>query len=139
MPPTGRVYTDQTGPFPVVSTQGIKATMILYDYDSNAILVEGITSQGKSELLRAYTTLLQRLVNSGTGTRTPPQRGGTSYTDVEKPFPVRIGLAQSKIPNSILELPPTTIGNHLEPTATIQNQPTTVRIRTAAWQLQLQQ
>jgi hypothetical protein len=63
--PTGQVFTDQTVPFPIVSTQGFKATMILYDYDSNAILVEGITSQGKTELLRAYTTLLQQLINAG--------------------------------------------------------------------------
>lgn len=56
--PTGRVYTDQTGSFPVVSSQGIKAMMVLYDYDSNAILVEGITSKGGTELLRAYKVLI---------------------------------------------------------------------------------
>ena len=82
--PTGRVYTDQTGPFPVVSTQGIKATMILYDYDSNAILVEGITSRGKSELLRAYTTLLQRLVNSGL--RPKIQRMDNEVSNIFKEF-----------------------------------------------------
>ena len=63
--PTGRVYTDQTGAFPVVSAQGIKAVMIMYDYDSNAILTEGITSRGKVELLRAYTLLFQRLQQAG--------------------------------------------------------------------------
>jgi len=63
--PMGRIFTDQTGPFPVVSAQGIKAAMILYDYDSNSILVEGITSRGKTELLRAYNVLLQRLIQAG--------------------------------------------------------------------------
>ena len=63
--PMGRVFTAQTGPFLVVSTQGNKAVMIMYDYDSNAILVEGITSRGKTELLRAYTILLQRLQQAG--------------------------------------------------------------------------
>jgi hypothetical protein len=34
----GQIYTDQTGRFPVVSSKGNKYIMILYDYDSNAIL-----------------------------------------------------------------------------------------------------
>jgi hypothetical protein len=34
----GQIYTDQTGQFPVVSVKGNKYIMILYDYDSNAIL-----------------------------------------------------------------------------------------------------
>jgi len=63
--PTGRVFTDQTGPFHIVSSQGTKAVMVLYDYDSNAILIEGITSRGKTELLRAYTHLLNRLHQAG--------------------------------------------------------------------------
>ena len=63
--PTGRVYTDQTGAFPIVSSRGVKAVMVLYDYDSNAILTEGITSRGQSELLRAYKVLHERLVAAG--------------------------------------------------------------------------
>ena len=63
--PTGRVFTDQTGTFPVVSSQGTKAVMILYDYDSNAILTEGITSRGKTELQRAYAALFSRLQQAG--------------------------------------------------------------------------
>jgi hypothetical protein len=34
----GQIYTDQTDIFPVVSSKGNKYIMILYDYDSNAIL-----------------------------------------------------------------------------------------------------
>jgi hypothetical protein len=34
----GQIYTDQTGRFPVVSSEGNKYIMVLYDYDSNAIL-----------------------------------------------------------------------------------------------------
>jgi hypothetical protein len=34
----GQIYTDQTGRFPMVSSKGDKYIMILYDYDSNAIL-----------------------------------------------------------------------------------------------------
>jgi hypothetical protein len=63
--PTGRVFTDQMGAFPVFSTQGIKAVIILYDFDSNAILTKGITSRGKTDLLLAYTLLLQCLQLAG--------------------------------------------------------------------------
>ena len=59
--PSGKIYTNQAGFFPIVSSRGIKSVIILYDYDSNAILVEGITSKGGAELLRAYT----RLKNAG--------------------------------------------------------------------------
>jgi hypothetical protein len=38
----GKIYTDQTGRFPVVSSEGYKYIMILYDYDSNAILEQPI-------------------------------------------------------------------------------------------------
>ena len=82
--PTGRVFTDQTGPFPVVSTQGIKAVMVMYDYDSNAILVEGITSRGKTELLRAYTILLQRLQQAGMHPKI--QRMDNEVSDIFKTF-----------------------------------------------------
>jgi hypothetical protein len=37
---SGRIYTDQTGCFPVTSSQGNQYILVLYDYDSNAILVE---------------------------------------------------------------------------------------------------
>jgi len=63
--PTGRIFTDQTGYFPTVSSGGVKAVMVLYDYDSNAILVEGVSSRGQAELLRAYAKLHQRLVTAG--------------------------------------------------------------------------
>jgi hypothetical protein len=63
--PTGMIYTDQTGAFPIVSSRGIKAVMLMYDYDSNAILIEGISSRGQSELLRAYQKLHQRLLDAG--------------------------------------------------------------------------
>jgi len=82
--PTGRIFTDQTGPFPVVSAQGVKAAMILYDYDSNSILVEGITSRGKTELLRAYNVLLQRLIRAGL--RPKMQRMDNEVSNIFKVF-----------------------------------------------------
>jgi hypothetical protein len=38
----GQIYTDQTRRFPVVSSKDNKYIMILYDYDSNAILAQPI-------------------------------------------------------------------------------------------------
>ena len=37
---TEKVYTDQTGRFPVRSSAGNQYILVLYDYDSNAILAE---------------------------------------------------------------------------------------------------
>jgi hypothetical protein len=37
---TGQIYTDQAGRFPTTSSGGNKYVMILYDYDSNAILAK---------------------------------------------------------------------------------------------------
>jgi hypothetical protein len=41
----GRIYTVQTGRFPVVSSKGNKYIMILYDYDSNANLTQPIKTE----------------------------------------------------------------------------------------------
>jgi hypothetical protein len=82
--PTGRVYTDQTGSFPVVSVHGTKAMMVLYDYDSNAILVEGISSKGKTELVRAYQKLLNRLITGGA--RPKIQRMDNEVSNIFKQF-----------------------------------------------------
>ena len=36
----GKVYTDQTGRFPVTSNRGYKYIRVAYDYDSNTIYAE---------------------------------------------------------------------------------------------------
>jgi len=54
---TGKVSTDQTGRFPHTSSRGSKYLMVLYAYDSNAILSEPIKSRSESELVRAYPKL----------------------------------------------------------------------------------
>ena len=63
--PTGKIYTDQTGRFPQQSSQGNNYLMVLYDYDSNAILVEPIKNRTQNELLRAYKQLHQMLTKRG--------------------------------------------------------------------------
>jgi hypothetical protein len=54
---TGKIYSNQTGCFPLTSSRGNKYVMIKYDYNYNAILAEPIKSRTENELLRAYTKL----------------------------------------------------------------------------------
>jgi hypothetical protein len=61
----GQTYTDQTGRFPVVSSKGDKYIMVLYDYDSNAILAKPIKDHTAPELLRAFQFMEQELVAKG--------------------------------------------------------------------------
>jgi hypothetical protein len=61
----GKIYTDQTGRFPVVSSKGNNYIMILYDYDSNAILAQPIKDRTVPELLRAFQVMEQELVARG--------------------------------------------------------------------------
>jgi hypothetical protein len=62
---TGKIYTNQTGKFPVLSSQGNKYIFVLYDYDSNAIMAEPIKSRTQGELTRAYKELFGQLEKRG--------------------------------------------------------------------------
>jgi hypothetical protein len=62
---SGQIYTDQTGKFPVVSRKGNKYIMIVYDYDSNAILAQPIKDRTAPELLKAFQVMEQELVDRG--------------------------------------------------------------------------
>jgi hypothetical protein len=61
----GQIYTDQTGRFPVLSSKGNKYIMILYDYESNAIMAQPIKDRTAPELLRAFQVMEQKLVARG--------------------------------------------------------------------------
>jgi hypothetical protein len=61
----GQIYMDQTGRFPVVSSKGNKHIMVLYDYDSNAILAKPIKDRTAPELLNAFQFMEQELVSRG--------------------------------------------------------------------------
>ena len=65
MAPTGKISTDQTGRFPVASSKGNRSIMVLYDYDSNAILTEPLKSHSAFELARATTKLYDYLTVRG--------------------------------------------------------------------------
>ena len=53
--PVGRVYTDQTGRFPVTLSSGNKYLCILYAYDANATLAKPIKSRKGTDILCTYT------------------------------------------------------------------------------------
>jgi hypothetical protein len=65
----GQIYTDRTGQFPVVSSKGNKYVMILYDYDSNAIMAQPIIDRTAPEFLRAFQVMEQELVARGLKTK----------------------------------------------------------------------
>jgi hypothetical protein len=58
----GQIYTEQTGIFPVAFSKGNKYIMILYDYDSNAILTQPIKDRTAPELLKAFQVMEHALV-----------------------------------------------------------------------------
>jgi hypothetical protein len=62
---TGRVYSDQTGRFPVQATTGNKYVVVVYDYDSNAILAEPIANRRDTSIRNAISKLHQRLRRAG--------------------------------------------------------------------------
>jgi hypothetical protein len=61
----GEINTDLTGRFPVMSSRGNKYIFVLYDYNSNAILVEPLQNCPGLSIVTAYTNLLDRLKKSG--------------------------------------------------------------------------
>jgi hypothetical protein len=60
-----QIYTDQTGIFTIVSSKGNKYIMVIYDYDSNAILAQPIKNRTAPELLKAFQCMEQELVAKG--------------------------------------------------------------------------
>ena len=61
----GKIYTDQTGCFPQLSSKGTKYIMIIYVYDANAILTVGLKSRMAGELVRGYQSIYQYLQTKG--------------------------------------------------------------------------
>ena len=58
-------YFDLTGQFPYTSARGFKYIFVLYDHDSNAILVEPLKTKNAGEIKNAWLKLHLRLNNSG--------------------------------------------------------------------------
>ena len=51
---TGKIFTDQTGRFPYVSTSGMTDMLVLYEYNSNCIHVEAMPSRTRYQIKPAY-------------------------------------------------------------------------------------
>jgi hypothetical protein len=58
-------YSDQTGKFPIQSSRGYNYVMILYNYNSNAILSKPLKTRRAGELTNAWTSLHARLQMHG--------------------------------------------------------------------------
>jgi hypothetical protein len=62
---TGKIYSDQKGRFPLTSSRCNKYIMIVYSYNSNAILTEPLSSRTENELPQAYTVIHTKLTEHG--------------------------------------------------------------------------
>jgi hypothetical protein len=62
---TGRISTDQTRQFPVIFSTGMCYVLVLYDFDSNAILAESLHNHTSPEIHWAYKRLHQLLIDHG--------------------------------------------------------------------------
>ena len=63
--PKEKTYSDQTGRFPHRSSRGNEYLMIMYDHDSNAILVEALKNRQAKTLADAWKKLNDRLTQHG--------------------------------------------------------------------------
>lgn len=64
-PTTGLIFSDLTGRFPTTSSKGNKYILVIYDYDSNAILAEPMRNRSDKEALQAYEVIIQLLISRG--------------------------------------------------------------------------
>ena len=52
---TNKIYSDQTGRFPITSSKGNKYIMVVHDHDSNAILARALKTKSAVEMLEKNT------------------------------------------------------------------------------------
>ena len=67
---SSKIFTYQTGRFPITSSRGYKYIMIAYDYDSNNILAEPIKSRTSLHIKDAYQKMRKLLCSRGLTQRT---------------------------------------------------------------------
>ena len=60
-----KIYSDQTGKFPVTSFCGNKYIMVLFELDSNSILSEPTRNRTAGEMIRSYQKWIDRLREKG--------------------------------------------------------------------------
>ena len=59
--PTGRTYSDLTGRFPVQSNRGANYILVVYEYDSNAILVRPLCNRTAPETKSVFQNVIHYL------------------------------------------------------------------------------
>ena len=59
--PTGRTYSDLTGRFPIQSNRGANFILVVYKYDSNAIIVRPLRNRTASEIKRVFQSVIHYL------------------------------------------------------------------------------
>jgi hypothetical protein len=59
------IFSDQTDKYPTTSQCSNKYIIVLVEIDSNAVIVEPPKSQNDSKMIRAYNTIVQRLITAG--------------------------------------------------------------------------
>jgi hypothetical protein len=114
--PSGLVYTDQTGRFICPSESGNNYLMVMYDYDSDAILAEPVPNCNKKSLLAASKKMHAKLVAAGI--RPKFQRLDNECSDIMKEFMQEQGIKfQLVLPNvhrrNAAERSIQTLKNHL--------------------------
>ena len=62
---TGKIYTDQTGWFPIPSSKYNKYILVAYHYDSNTIYAESLKTRTGLELKSVYHKIHTLLTNRG--------------------------------------------------------------------------
>jgi hypothetical protein len=65
----GKLYSDQTGRFPIPLAAGNNYVMICSAYDWNAILATPYRSKTKADIVKAFETIYNRLTAAGTAPR----------------------------------------------------------------------
>ena len=63
--PTGRTNSDVAGHFPIQSNHGTNYILVVYEYDSNAIIVCPLRNRTASEITRVFQSVIQYLQSRG--------------------------------------------------------------------------
>ena len=66
----GKVFSDQTGKFPIISSRGNKYIMVMFVEDANAILVEPLKLRSERYIINAIIKLHTYLTDRGFKTQT---------------------------------------------------------------------
>ena len=59
--PKYKIYSDQTGKFPVQSRAGYRYIMVMVEIDSNNVLLQPMKTKSDEEMIDAYEALMKRL------------------------------------------------------------------------------